>query len=296
MAVAGGLGQLTGALVGSALVMVLKNGVQDVLPLLSQRGGQLEAVVFAALFILLLHFARAGVMGFVARWTTGRFAPPDIPGAAARRAAAAAGAACARRLRCCRSQRGQALRRPGGGQRRELRCPCRRDRRPDRPERCRQVDDVQPAHRHAADDGGTGRVPRPGHHRPAAARDRAPRHGAHLPAREAAAAHEPARQRRARRARARTRRGAAARAAPRTARGARRYGRGPAPARAHRPGRPRARAGRQPAAGHAAHPRDRSRAGRRPGAAGARRAGRRPAPQGEAGAGRRCCASCATRA
>jgi branched-chain amino acid transport system permease protein len=83
MAVAGGLGQLAGALVGSALVMLLKNGLQDLLPLLSQRGSQLEAVVFAALFILLLHFARAGVMGFVVRWTHGRFAPPDIPRATA---------------------------------------------------------------------------------------------------------------------------------------------------------------------------------------------------------------------
>jgi len=74
MAVAGGLGQLTGALVGAALVLVLKNGLQDLLPLLSSRGTQLEAVVFAALFILLLHHARGGLMGFLTRWTRGRFA------------------------------------------------------------------------------------------------------------------------------------------------------------------------------------------------------------------------------
>jgi branched-chain amino acid transport system permease protein len=69
MAVAGGLGQLAGALVGAALVLVLKNGLQDVLPLLTQRAGQLEAVAFAALFILLLHFARGGVMGLLRGWT-----------------------------------------------------------------------------------------------------------------------------------------------------------------------------------------------------------------------------------
>ncbi|MDM0018486.1 branched-chain amino acid ABC transporter ATP-binding protein/permease [Variovorax saccharolyticus] len=74
MAVAGGLGQLAGALVGAALVLVLKNGLQDVLPMLTQRAGQLEAVAFATLFILLLHFARGGLMGFVRRWTGGRFA------------------------------------------------------------------------------------------------------------------------------------------------------------------------------------------------------------------------------
>jgi branched-chain amino acid transport system permease protein len=71
MAVAGGLGQLAGALVGAALVLVLKNGLQDVLPMLTQRAGQLEAVAFAALFILLLHFARGGLMGLLRRWTRG---------------------------------------------------------------------------------------------------------------------------------------------------------------------------------------------------------------------------------
>ncbi|WP_280151463.1 branched-chain amino acid ABC transporter ATP-binding protein/permease [Piscinibacter sp. XHJ-5] len=81
MAVAGGLGQLSGALVGAALVLVLKNGLQDLLPLLSQRGGQLEGVAFALLFIVLLHQARGGLMGFVTRWTRGRFAaePHDAP-------------------------------------------------------------------------------------------------------------------------------------------------------------------------------------------------------------------------
>jgi len=68
MAVAGGLGHLLGALVGSALVLSLKNALQDVLPMLTQRSGQLEAVAFATLFILLLHFARGGLMGYLVRW------------------------------------------------------------------------------------------------------------------------------------------------------------------------------------------------------------------------------------
>jgi branched-chain amino acid transport system permease protein len=67
MAVAGGLGHIAGALVGSAVVLVGKNALQDVLPLVSQRGGQLETVAFAVLFIALLHYARGGVMGFVMR-------------------------------------------------------------------------------------------------------------------------------------------------------------------------------------------------------------------------------------
>ena len=72
MAVAGGLGQLGGAIVGSAVVLLLKNALQDVLPLLSQRAAQIEAVAFAVLFIGLLHFARAGVMGYVSRWWRAR--------------------------------------------------------------------------------------------------------------------------------------------------------------------------------------------------------------------------------
>ncbi len=86
MAVAGGLGHLVGALVGSALVLSLKNALQDVLPLLTQRAGQLEAVAFATLFILLLHFARGGLMGYVMRWLRRRRAgrPPAASTAALR--------------------------------------------------------------------------------------------------------------------------------------------------------------------------------------------------------------------
>ena len=78
MAVAGGLGQLAGAVAGAAVVLLLKNWLQDVLPLLSSRAAQIEAVVFAALFIALLHFARAGLAGYVARWWRRRHAPAPV--------------------------------------------------------------------------------------------------------------------------------------------------------------------------------------------------------------------------
>lgn len=68
MAVSGGLGSLAGALVGSGLVLALKNALQDILPLLTKQSGQLDAIVFSALFIALLHFARGGLMAFVRRW------------------------------------------------------------------------------------------------------------------------------------------------------------------------------------------------------------------------------------
>src|SRR5262245_2741020 len=73
MAVAGGFAHLAGALVGAAVVLVMKNAVQDVLPLLTSRGGQFEAVAFALLFIVLLHRARGGIMGLLARWMHARW-------------------------------------------------------------------------------------------------------------------------------------------------------------------------------------------------------------------------------
>ena len=83
MVVAGGLGQLSGALVGSALVLLLKNSLQDSLALISQSATQLETIVFAALFILLLHYARGGLMGYLTRWTRERLgAAPALPAAA----------------------------------------------------------------------------------------------------------------------------------------------------------------------------------------------------------------------
>ncbi|HZV93242.1 MAG TPA: branched-chain amino acid ABC transporter ATP-binding protein/permease [Caldimonas sp.] len=75
MVVAGGLGQIAGAVIGSGLVLLLKNALQDVLPHIAMQGARLEAVAFSIIFILLLHHARAGLAGFVARWGRRHF--PD---------------------------------------------------------------------------------------------------------------------------------------------------------------------------------------------------------------------------
>lgn len=74
MGVSGGLAYLGGALMGSGLVLVLKNVLQDVLPNFTSRGGQVEGVVFSAVFIALLHFARGGLVSYVRRWRLGRVA------------------------------------------------------------------------------------------------------------------------------------------------------------------------------------------------------------------------------
>lgn len=68
MAMVGGSTSLIGGVVGAALISVLKNSIQDYLPLIAKgASGQLEVVVFSALFILFLQHARNGIVPFVAR-------------------------------------------------------------------------------------------------------------------------------------------------------------------------------------------------------------------------------------
>ena len=68
MAMIGGSGHLLGAFVGAALVTLLKNTVQDYLPLIAPGvSGQLEIVAFAVLFILFLQRARDGVVPYIAQ-------------------------------------------------------------------------------------------------------------------------------------------------------------------------------------------------------------------------------------
>jgi branched-chain amino acid transport system permease protein len=69
MAMVGGSNFLLGAVVGAALITLLRNSIQDVLPLLApSTSGQLEIVVFSALFIIFLQWARDGVVPYVAQW------------------------------------------------------------------------------------------------------------------------------------------------------------------------------------------------------------------------------------
>ena len=55
MALVGGAGHIVGAVVGAAIVTLLKNVLQDVLPAFTRYSAQLEIVVFGVLFIVLLQ-------------------------------------------------------------------------------------------------------------------------------------------------------------------------------------------------------------------------------------------------
>ena len=67
MAMAGGAGHIAGAVAGSALITLLKNWLQDVLPLVTKNPAQFEIIAFSVLLILLLQNARGGLIAFIAK-------------------------------------------------------------------------------------------------------------------------------------------------------------------------------------------------------------------------------------
>jgi branched-chain amino acid transport system permease protein len=78
MAILGGSGHILGAVVGAALITLLEDGLQDVLPLFARDGQQLEVIVFAVIYVLVLQFARGGVMPFVLRYLPRRTKKPIV--------------------------------------------------------------------------------------------------------------------------------------------------------------------------------------------------------------------------
>ena len=87
MAMVGGMGYLSGAILGAAIVTLLRNSIQDYLPKIAfSASGQVEVVVFAVLFILLLQRARGGLAPFVLRYLPRvQPTPPTSTGALDRR-------------------------------------------------------------------------------------------------------------------------------------------------------------------------------------------------------------------
>ncbi|MEO3997826.1 branched-chain amino acid ABC transporter ATP-binding protein/permease [Mesorhizobium sp. CAU 1732] len=61
MAVLGGAGYIYGAVLGAGIVILLKNVLQDWLPLIFGTGGNYEGIVFGALLVALLQGAREGI-------------------------------------------------------------------------------------------------------------------------------------------------------------------------------------------------------------------------------------------
>jgi branched-chain amino acid transport system permease protein len=84
MAVVGGAGSVWGAVLGSGLILTLKDQLQNVLPKILDTSSNFELIVFGVLMILVLQYARDGVWPILSSWwlaLTGkserrRIAPP----------------------------------------------------------------------------------------------------------------------------------------------------------------------------------------------------------------------------
>lgn len=74
MAVVGGAGHVWGALLGSALLTLLKDKLQSILPTLLGANGNFEVIVFGVLLVLLLQRARDGVWPYLANFSKRLFA------------------------------------------------------------------------------------------------------------------------------------------------------------------------------------------------------------------------------
>ncbi len=67
MAVVGGVSHVWGAVLGAAILTLLQDWLQTLLPRLLGENGNFEVIVFGVLMVLLLQYARHGVWPYVAR-------------------------------------------------------------------------------------------------------------------------------------------------------------------------------------------------------------------------------------
>jgi ABC-type branched-subunit amino acid transport system ATPase component/ABC-type branched-subunit amino acid transport system permease subunit len=67
MAVVGGVSHVWGAVLGAAILTILQDYLQTLLPMLLGQSGNFEVIVFGVLMVGLLQYARQGVWPFVAR-------------------------------------------------------------------------------------------------------------------------------------------------------------------------------------------------------------------------------------
>jgi ABC-type branched-subunit amino acid transport system ATPase component/ABC-type branched-subunit amino acid transport system permease subunit len=68
MAVVGGVSHVWGAVLGAAILTILQDYLQTLLPKLLGESGNFEVIVFGVLMVVLLQYARQGVWPFVARF------------------------------------------------------------------------------------------------------------------------------------------------------------------------------------------------------------------------------------
>ena len=72
MAVLGGVGHVWGAFLGSAVVRVVEDELQVLLPKLIGTSGNFEVIVFGIVLVVVLKYAPDGLWSFAGRWTVRR--------------------------------------------------------------------------------------------------------------------------------------------------------------------------------------------------------------------------------
>ncbi len=77
MAVAGGAGRLWGALLGAAGITILRDQLQNIMPLLVGTTGNYETIVFGAILVVILQLSPDGLWPLIA----GPPSPPKVPAA-----------------------------------------------------------------------------------------------------------------------------------------------------------------------------------------------------------------------
>ncbi len=68
MAVIGGSGHIAGAIIGATLFTTLHSVLQDLLPLITSRAGNLEKIIYGCLFILVFATCPVGLVGMLPRF------------------------------------------------------------------------------------------------------------------------------------------------------------------------------------------------------------------------------------
>jgi branched-chain amino acid transport system permease protein len=82
MAVLGGVGHVWGAFLGSAVVRLVEDELQVLLPKLIGTSGNFEMIVFGIVLVVVLKYAPEGLWSFAGRWTRRRDRVRDWEGAA----------------------------------------------------------------------------------------------------------------------------------------------------------------------------------------------------------------------
>ena len=83
MAVLGGVGHVWGAFTGAAVVKIVEDQLQVLLPALIGTSGNFETIVFGVVLVLVLKYAPEGLWTFVKGWVPSRPRERDWDGAAA---------------------------------------------------------------------------------------------------------------------------------------------------------------------------------------------------------------------